>query len=128
MPLIKKFAHLLTWFASASLIAHSVWGWLSHRCLGEVWEVSLLSRTHHPTVAVLLFSGLVPLSLHHSSCWSGKQAERGVLLPEVERRGSLTFSQGIVLQLMVKEKEEPLSAESLQLKCTCDVWEGQPST
>lgn len=44
---------------------------------------------------------------------AGEQAESGGLLLKVDRRGSLTFYQGAVFQLMVKETEELLSAESL---------------
>lgn len=44
---------------------------------------------------------------------AGEQAESGGLLLKVDRRGSLTFYQGVVFQPMVKETEELLSAESL---------------
>lgn len=118
MPLRKKSACLLTWFASAPLINHAIWGWL----VIDVWEGParvppfLYVPSHRGRVSVLWAGSLGP-SPFFLLLWpfakAGEQAESGGLLLEVDRRGSLTFYQGAVFQLMVKETEELLSAESL---------------
>lgn len=128
VSLIKKFAHQLTWFASASLIAHSIWGWLSEWCLGKLWEVSPLSSTHHGTAAMLLFSRVGGSFASSSSFlmeWllakGGEQAERDVLLPEVEKGAHEYSTSELSFGWCWRRK-----TSKSQVKGKCDIWEGQP--
>lgn len=123
VALMRKFAQVLTWFASASLIVHAPWP--SERCLGKARKVSRLSYSTITQWQCSLLSSVVsltpsPFFLLEGLLWKAS----GCLLRLVNRpkrsAASLSRRQRLIdflpvncPSIVVEGEQETLSLESL---------------